>query len=112
MDDMIITSRNVVFKKKHPEADIEHIGLVTMMLDPEDTRSAAKQLNDGYNHGGGWRPFNGFKMLDNGNLKYPGDPQTQLLWEAKLRDETIRVYEHAWFAVVQPDGSFEVCRMD
>jgi hypothetical protein len=51
-------------------------------------------------------------MLKNGNIKYPGDPQNKLLFEAKLRDETIRVYEHAWVAIAQPDGSFEIARMD
>ena len=113
MKQVLITSTGVVFYQKHEDAVPDHIGLVTMMLNPADkSRTAAQQLDDGYGHGGGWRPFNGFKMLENGNMKYTGDPETQLLWEAQFNDETIRVYENAWFAVVQKDGSFEVCRMD
>ena len=99
-----------MFTTKYHPHDV--IGFIPLMLSEDDPRPAKEQLDSGYAHGGGWRPFNGFKMLDNGNMKYPGDPETLLLAEGKFRDETIRVYEHAWVAIVQPDGSFEVCRMD
>jgi hypothetical protein len=29
-----------------------------------------------------------------------------------LRDEEIRFYDYSWLAIVQPDGSFEVARVD
>jgi hypothetical protein len=29
-----------------------------------------------------------------------------------LGHERVIVYEHSWVAIVQPDRSFEVCRMD
>lgn len=88
------------------------IGFVSLMLREDDPRPAAKQLDAGYSHGGGWRPFKGHTLGDDNSLKYPGDPKMKPWAFAKLRDELICVYESAWFAVIQPDRSFEVCRMD
>jgi hypothetical protein len=51
-------------------------------------------------------------MLENGNLSYPGDLETRLLFESNLRDETIRFYEGSWLAIIQPDGFFEIARLD
>lgn len=101
----------IKFDLKYRGAE-DYLGYIPGFLSESDTRPAREQFNDGYAHGGGWMPFNGFRMHPNGNIQYPGDPETKLLAEAKLRDETIRVYEHAWVAIVQPDGSFEVSRMD
>ena len=98
----------------HPQANREMLGLIPNFLSPDDSRPAAEQFDANYQHGGGWRPYVGFAMLANGNLKskYPEDPDTRLLAEIKLREELIRIYEHAWVAVVQPDGTFTVARMD
>jgi hypothetical protein len=54
----------------------------------------------------------GFNMLSDGKLKYPGDPIMQPLAETKLRDETIRYYEYSWLSITQPDGTYEVARLD
>jgi hypothetical protein len=94
------------------KATVYMLGFIPTWLDPHNPRKAAQQLHSHYRHGGGWRPFEGFEMLANGNMQYPGDPPTLLLAEGKLREETIRIYEHGWVAVVQPDGAFEACRMD
>lgn len=103
----------IKFERKNPRATIEMLGFIPMMLSDADPRQASEQFEESYRHGGGWNAFTGFKMLENGNLKYPGDPETKLLFEGKLHDtETIRVYESAWVAIVQPNGDFEVCRMD
>jgi hypothetical protein len=97
---------------KHPKATFEMLGYIPLFLNEAMPGTAREQLHHNYAHGGGWQPFNGFTMLPSGNMKYPGDPETQLLAEARLRNETIRVYTHAWVAIVQPDGTFEVARMD
>ena len=39
------------------------------------------------------------------------DP-AMVLAVTRLRDETILLYEMDWVAVIQPDGAFEVSRMD
>lgn len=45
-------------------------------------------------------------------ITFPGDPMMPLLAEAKLGKETIRIYDCAWVAIVQEDGSFEISRID
>lgn len=100
------------WKMKHPRATPDMLGYIPSFLNEDDPRSVREQLDSAYSFAGGWQPFKGFKMLSNGDLAYPGDPPTRLLAETKLRNETIRFYEHAWVAIVQEDGSYEICRMD
>jgi hypothetical protein len=42
----------------------------------------------------------------------PGDPPLLPIAVTMLRDEEIRFYDHSWLAIVQPDGSLEVARVD
>jgi len=90
----------------------DHVGMIPLWLDERDPRPAREQLDAAYQHGGGWRPFKGFKMLRDHSIKYPGDPALKPLALMKLRDEVIAVYPHAWVMILQKDGSFEICRMD
>jgi len=102
----------MLWTRKHPQARIELLGLIPMMLSDNDPRPAWEQFNSHYRQSGGWRPFKGFTMLPNGDMQYPGEPPTKLLYETRLRHETIRLYEYAWVAIVQRSGEFEVARMD
>jgi hypothetical protein len=88
------------------------LGFIPAMLSAIDPRPAKEQINANYAHGGGWRSFAGFVMLPNGNMQYPEDEPTVLLAETALRNETIRFYDGAWLAIIQPSGEFEVCRID
>src|SRR5262245_27921658 len=90
----------------------EHLGLLPMMLSEDDPRPAREQFDQNYQHGGGWNPFDGFKLRDDNWLTYPGDPPTMPVAWTRLRDELIVLYQHAWVAIIQPDRSYEVCRMD
>ena len=90
----------------------EQIGYIPEMLSERDERSAKEQIHANYQHGGGWRSFEGFTMLPNGDLVYPGDPVMHPIAAATLRDECILLYEHAWLAIIQLDGSWEVARID
>lgn len=100
------------FEMKHPQATQEMLGYIPTFLSENNLCKAREQLDANYRHGGGWNPFQGHRMLDNGNIQYPGDPPNRLLAEAKLRDEVIRIYENAWVAIIQADSSFEIARMD
>lgn len=102
----------MLWKKVHPHARQYHLGFIPSFLDDADPRGAREQIAENYAHGGGWSPFPGFEMLSNGNLQYPGVSPTRLLWELKFRDETVRVYESTWVAVIQADGTWEVNRLD
>lgn len=90
----------------------EHLGLLPMMLDPSDPDPARVQFDKNYQHGGGWYPQPNFKLLDNNVLSYPGDPPFAPVAMTKLRDELILLYEYSYVAIIQPDRTFEVCRMD
>lgn len=99
------------FTLKHPKARYDMLGYIPAFLSESDSRSAKEQFNDRYRHGGGWSPFEGFEVREDG-LKYPGDSLVRLIAEAKLRDEVIRIYENAWVSITQADGTSEVARMD
>lgn len=99
------------FTMKHPRATVDMLGLIPDFLSTDNPRSAREQIDANYRHGGGWRPFKGFKMTARG-IEYPGDPPMPLLAEASLRNETIRIYDCAWVAIVQPDGTYEIARLD
>lgn len=102
----------VKWKLLHPRATMEHLGFLPDFLHEDDPRPAAAQFDTHYSFAGGWSPFKGFKLTDNNSLVYPDDPPIRPIAEAKLRDETICFYEAAWVAIIQPDRSCEVCRMD
>lgn len=89
------------------------LGMLPYWLHEGIKDSAAQQLNKHYQHGGGWRPFHGFTFYkDSHAIEYPGDPEHKPVAEIHFRDERIYVYDHAWVAIVQPDGTYEICRMD
>ncbi len=102
----------MIWYMKHPQATPEMLGFIPEFLNEDDPRPAKEQIDSNYGHGGGWHPLPGWTMLPDGNISYPGDPPCLLLAETKLRDETIRVYQYAWMAIIQPDGSFEIARLD
>jgi hypothetical protein len=95
----------------HPEMTPEHLGLLPSFLIEEDPRPAKEQFQERYIYGG-WRPMKGFKLNGDYALWYPGDPLLHPIAMTKLRDEIIFLYRHDWVAILQPDGSFEVSRMD
>jgi hypothetical protein len=101
----------MIWYLKHPAATPDHLGILPSFLHEGDPRPAREQIDKNYKHGG-WRPFPGV-TVDEGCLRYPGDPPFPLIAETKLRDETIRLYfPGAWVAIIQADGSYEVAKID
>lgn len=91
----------------------EDFGLIPHMLAEGDPRPAKEQLDAGYQHGGGWRPQQGFtRDPSSGALKYPGDPPMKMLGAIPLHDEMVVLYPYGYVCIVQPDESFEIARMD
>lgn len=90
----------------------EGLGYIPDLVSEDDPRPARQQFHDNYSHGGGWDPFKGFTKDADGQITYPGDPPLRPLFLAMLRDEEITVYPHAWVMITQPDGSWEISRMD
>ena len=96
--------------------NMEVVGVIPHFLSENDSRPAVEQIDAGYQHGGGWRDFEGFE-LEGGNgkpytLAYPGDPLQLELSRATLRDETLVLFTSSWFAVIQEDGSHRIARID
>ena len=99
---------------RHPRATIEMAGFIPAWLSDENPKSPKQQLHDGYKFGG-WDPFKGFTKLDDKDrLHYPGDPpQAPIIeWRFDNHPQRVLLYKYSWVAVVEPDGTFEVCRMD
>ena len=98
----------------------EALGFIPLWLRLSDPRPIREQLHEHYAHGGGWRPFKGFKLVrpaDNPDplswtLAYEGDPPVRAIGTALLRNERIVLFRHSWVAIVHPSGEFEVARMD
>lgn len=106
----------MIWKLHHKRMTPEMLGYVPTFFDEEDPRRAAEQIRDRYI--GGWAPLSGFVMLPDGTLLYgdqtaeDADPPLQPLASADFRHERLVFYPHAWLAIVQPDGSYEVSRVD
>jgi hypothetical protein len=94
-----------------PRMTMEHLGYLPQFLDDADPRPAKEQFNERYQWGG-WQPFGDWKMAPNGALTYPGDPPLNPLAVTVLRQEVIMFYPHSVVAILQPDGTFEVARLD
>jgi len=90
------------------------VGLIPTFLSESDPRPAREQFNTAYAHGGGWRPFKGFRIIDRAfpSIQYPGDSALPPVARAQLRDEEIFIFPYAWVMILQPDGSYEISRMD
>jgi hypothetical protein len=96
---------------------LDHLGAIPFIILPRslDDRPVAEQVQERYAHGGGWSPYGKGKWKRNpstGALKYPGDPALPTLASVRIGDELVTVHAYAIVCVVQPDGSFEVSRMD
>jgi hypothetical protein len=102
----------IIWEQVHPKANFDQLGFIPSFLDASNPLPAAQQIDRAYSHGGGWRPFFGFKLMEGGELKYPEDPPIRCLWRTQLRDETIHFYQHSWLRITQPDSSWQVCRID
>lgn len=104
----------ISFYPNQPGLDPEILGFIPYYMDREDDRPAREQLGENYSRVAGcrWSPISTFTMGPLGELLYPGDEAMQPLASAKLRDETIRIYDYGFVSITQPDGTFEAARMD
>jgi hypothetical protein len=92
----------------------EHLGFLPDILTDHDSRPVKQQLEDRYAHGGGWRPINGMR-LDRKTMimRFPGDPPFKPAALTQIGEEVVIFYPQcSLLAVIQPDGKYEVCRVD
>ncbi len=96
-------------------SDMRVAGLIPSFLSEDDPRPAVEQIHENYAHGGGWSDFEGFDLRHrNGlfELHYPGDPSYREVSRAKLRDELIVLFAYSWIAVIQPDDTYRIAKID
>jgi len=92
-------------------SDMNVAGFLPDFFSEDDPRPAAEQLDENYQHGGGWRPMKGWDLVG-GKVVYPGDPPLEPVSEAALRGEKLTLFQYDFLLIQQGDGSFEVGRVD
>lgn len=106
---------NTVLERQHgTDAVMQALGYIPAFVSEDDPRPAHEQFNERYIYGG-WNPMlpGRWRMDQDFNLFYPGDPPMQPLAQALCHGERIVVYPRAFVAIVQTDGiGFSVARMD
>lgn len=95
----------------HPRATADMLGYVPGFIQADDPRPARDQINARYGEHGGWRPNPGWQLRAD-SIIYPGDPPRPFVARTTHGDETINFYAGAYIAIVQPDGAFEIARID
>lgn len=112
-------------------ADPYELGFIVEFLSNDDPAPAAEQLDKSYAHGGGWRPISGFKLggvvgmrsIVSGAAKllFPGDPPYGVRGFTILHSddesdeatgELVVLFDRELMMIMQPDGSYEVARID
>ena len=108
----MVETNGIYWHSQHERSHPDQLGFIPDFLSAYDSKPAIEQFAE--NYCGGWMDFKGFTYDEQtGALKYPEDPDTALLYAAHLPNgEVVRIYQHAWVAVFQPDGSFRVARLD
>ena len=95
----------------HPELTPEHLGFLPEIFLPEDRRKATDQANERYVSG--WEPQDGWVVnIRTGEAQYPGDPAVMPVAATIQNAETILLYPSSYVCIIQPDGSYEMARMD
>ena len=104
----------MIYTALDPRFELDMLGYIPGFLSEADPRPAREQFDENYAHGGGWRPQTGFLMVDKTRMRimYPGDPPMVPLCMTSLRDETIYLYPHEYVLILQPNGDFEISRMN
>lgn len=100
------------YSKKHNIPIESIVGNIKYFANEDDPIPLREQFHKNYSFGGGWNPFEGFKMNKDKDLIYPDDLPLYPLATAKFRNQEVVMYQHAWVAIVEEDGSFEISRMD
>lgn len=102
------------------------VGILPDLLNVYDPRPVKDQLNETYDHGGGWRPIKGFTLkavapglpvesrdvLAKLTAHFPNDPPFREVSRTIMGDELLVLFECDFMAIIQRDGSFEMARVD
>ena len=115
--------QTTTFAKTHGVHLTDAVGLIPAFFDPSDARDAREQIEDNYAHGGGWRPHptpehwtfdpQTLTVTYDDKDPYEEPEQYHALASAKLPNgQAIIVFQSAWLLVVDPDGKWQIARVD
>lgn len=95
----------------------EMLGFLPDIIHSSDQRPIADQINDRYQHGGGWSPMAGWTFHDNGCIQHGTETLLSPKVVFQLRDEIFMLYDYAWALILRRDTgagtyTYEVSRMD
>jgi hypothetical protein len=92
----------------------DHLGWLVDILTSDDKRPIKEQLEDRYAHGGGFRPIKGFKMNPKTLImRFPGDRPFKPAAATTINHEKVVFYPYcSLLAIIQPNGDFDVTRVD
>lgn len=97
---------------------MEEAGFLPEILLTSDPRPVSEQLNDRYAHGGGYQVSGSpiawalDRSAEFATLTYPRDPPMLELSRATINNELCILFDSSFMAIVQPDSSFAVVRVD
>lgn len=102
----------------HPRASIKTLGFIPGWLHADNAAPLSAQIDQNYKHGGGWyscRKFWGGIDEDGQLLSKPEDGEAPLPLIASVQHpngQKLHFYPHEMVAVIFPDGSFDLARID
>lgn len=76
-------------------------GFIQFWLSAEDETPFWEQVHKEYGHGGGWKDFEGFKVLSGSldepfMIQYPADPICMEMGRIWRDGEMLVMFQHAW----------------
>lgn len=106
-------------------SNMEVAGLLPEIILADDPRPAKEQFAERYAHGGGWNPMSnwlykpaqpgfpgGASLVYNSSDEEDDAEEYPEVSRTTVNNETLILFECEFLAIVQPDGSFEVDRVD
>ena len=95
----------------------QRAGHLPQIIINRDARSAQEQVNARYQHGGGWRSVEGFKLgwprADEYSLNYEGEEPLREVSRALFHGTQVLVlFKYSYLAIVEADKLIDVSRID
>lgn len=117
----------ITFQALHENITLEHLGLIPLFISNDDPRSAVEQIDENYQHGGGWKDlgvidvhveYDKRKILQ--SIGYEGEPMRSyakathmVAQNGEKFAEEIYICEYSMVVVVDlRNGSFRWSRID
>jgi len=98
--------------------NIEAFGMIPHWIDRYQEDPLWFQVHEGYAHGGGWRDFEGFEVLQGDaetpyEIQYPEDPVYEEIGRIQTEQEVLVMFPNSWVLWQNlKDGNTKIARID